>query len=84
VAVRVGLPVPFVCNETHELGEELVGSYVIQVHLQRELESNNYGVFLSDNDLYMKVKRMVYLSVGQTSKLDGIIAQHSSVDDYFR
>jgi len=39
-------------------------------------ESSNYGVLLSDNDAYIKVKRMVYLS-GQTSKLDGIIAQHS-------
>jgi len=28
-AVRVGLPVPFVCNETHELGKELVGSYIV-------------------------------------------------------
>ena len=25
-------------------------------------ESNNYGVFLSDNELHIKVKRMVYLS----------------------
>jgi hypothetical protein len=49
----VGLPVPFVCNETHELGEELVGSYRYQVHLLHWLESNNYGVFLSDNDLYI-------------------------------
>jgi hypothetical protein len=44
------------------LGYEVVGSYLTQVHLQHELESNNYGVFLSDNDLYIKVKRMVYLS----------------------
>ena len=62
VAVRVGLPVPFVCNETRELGEELVGSYRYQVHLLHWLESNVYGVFLSDNDLYIQVKRMVYLS----------------------
>src|SRR6516162_2658526 len=27
-----------------------------------QLESNNYGVFLSDNELHIKVKRMVYLS----------------------
>ena len=33
-----------------------------KVHLQHELESNNYGIFLSDNDLHIKVKRMVYLS----------------------
>ena len=49
------------CNETHELGEELVGSYRYQVHLLHWLESSNYGIFLSDNDLYM-VKRMVYRS----------------------
>jgi hypothetical protein len=48
VAVRVGLPVPFVCNETHELGKELVGSYRYQVHLLHWLESNVYGAFLSD------------------------------------
>ena len=28
VAVLAGLQVPFVCSETHELGEELVGSYL--------------------------------------------------------
>jgi hypothetical protein len=59
---RAGLPVPFACNETHELGEDLVGSYRYQVHLLHWLESNVYGVFLPDNDLYIKVKRMVYLS----------------------
>jgi hypothetical protein len=45
-----------------ELGEEFVGSYRYQVHLLHWLESNNYGVFLSDNDLYIEVKRMVYRS----------------------
>jgi hypothetical protein len=39
----MGLPVPFVCNETYEL------------------EEDNYGVFLSDNDLYIKAgKRNLY------------------------
>ena len=28
VAARKGLPVPFACSETNELGEELVGSYI--------------------------------------------------------
>lgn len=51
VAVLAGLRVPFVCSETHELGEELVGSYLYQVHLYHWLESNDYGRFLSDNDL---------------------------------
>jgi ERCC4-type nuclease len=51
VAVLAGLQVPFVCSETHELGEELVGSYLYQTHLYHWLESNDYGRFLSDNDL---------------------------------
>jgi hypothetical protein len=33
VATLAGLQVPFICSETHELGEELVGSYLYQVHL---------------------------------------------------
>ncbi|MGA3295584.1 MAG: ERCC4 domain-containing protein [Candidatus Acidiferrales bacterium] len=51
VAVLAGLQVPFVCSETHELGEELVGLYLYQVHLYHWLESNDYGRFLVDNDL---------------------------------
>ena len=62
IPVPTGRPVPFACGETNELGYEVVGSYLTQVHLQHELESNNYGVFLSDNELCIKVKRMVYLS----------------------
>jgi ERCC4-type nuclease len=38
VAVLAGLQVPFVCSETHELGEELVGSYLYQVHLYLSLD----------------------------------------------
>ena len=45
-----GLQVPFVCSETHELGEELVGSYLYQVHLYHWTESNDYGQLLADND----------------------------------
>ena len=51
VAALAGLQVPFVCSETHALGEELVGSYLYQVHLYHWLESNDYGRFLADNDL---------------------------------
>lgn len=51
VAVLAGLQVPFVCSDTHELGEELVGSYLYQVHLYHWLESHDYGRFLADNDL---------------------------------
>jgi hypothetical protein len=50
-ATLAGLQVPSICSETHELGEELVGSYLYQVHLYHWLESNDYGRFLSDNDL---------------------------------
>jgi hypothetical protein len=39
VTVRAALPVPFAANETNELLEELVGSYLYQIHLHRELES---------------------------------------------
>jgi hypothetical protein len=46
---RVG--VPFVCTETHELGEETVASYLYQVHLYHWLKSNGYGRWLADNDL---------------------------------
>jgi len=51
IAALAGLQVPFVCSETHELGEELVASYLYQVHLYHWLESNDYGRFLVDNDL---------------------------------
>jgi hypothetical protein len=40
-----------VCTETHELGEEVVASYLYQIHLYDWLESNDYGRFLVDNDL---------------------------------
>ena len=51
VAALAGLQVPFVCSETHELGEELIGSYLYQVHLYHWLESHDYGRFLTDDDL---------------------------------
>jgi ERCC4-type nuclease len=51
VAVLAGLQVPFICSETHELGEELIASYLYQVHLYHWLECNDYGRFLSDNDI---------------------------------
>ena len=51
IAILAGLQVPFLCTETHELGEELVASYLYQVHLYRWLETNDYGRYLADNDL---------------------------------
>ena len=51
IAVLAGPEVPFLCTETHELGEELAASYLYQVHLYHWLETNDHGRFLSDNDL---------------------------------
>ena len=51
VAALAGLGVPFLCVETHELGAEIVASYLYQVHLYHWLETNDYGRCLVDNDL---------------------------------
>ncbi len=51
IAAFAGLGVPFLCVETHELGEEIVASYLYQVFLYHWLETNDYGRCLSDNDL---------------------------------
>ena len=51
IATLAGLRVPFLCAETHELGEEIVASYLYQVHLYRWLESNGHGRRLADDDL---------------------------------
>jgi ERCC4-type nuclease len=51
IAMLAGLQVPFLCSETHELGEEIVASYLYQVHLYHWLEANDFGRFLIDNDL---------------------------------
>ena len=51
MAIPAGLQIPFLCSETHELGEELVASYLYQVHLYHWLETNDFGRFLSDNDI---------------------------------
>jgi ERCC4-type nuclease len=51
IALLTGYNVPFLCTETHELGEEAVASYLYQVHLYHWLETNGYGRFLADLDL---------------------------------
>jgi ERCC4-type nuclease len=51
IAMLAGLQVPVLCSETHELGEELVASYLYQVHLYHWLETNDHGRFLIDNDI---------------------------------
>jgi ERCC4 domain-containing protein len=51
IATLAGLRVPFLCVETHELGEEIVASYLYQVHLYHWLELNGHGRRLADDDL---------------------------------
>ena len=51
IATLAGLRVPFLCVETHELGEEIVASYLYQVHLYRWLETNGHDRRLVDDDL---------------------------------
>jgi ERCC4-type nuclease len=51
IALLAGLGVPFVTTENHELGEEVVASYLYHVHLYHWLETNGYGRFLAENDL---------------------------------
>jgi ERCC4-type nuclease len=51
IAILAGLRLPFVCTETHELGEEIVASYLYQTFLYDWLERNGYGRYLADDDL---------------------------------
>jgi len=51
MAVLAGLQVPFSCTETHELGEEILASFLYQVHLYHWLQVNDYGSRLTDCDL---------------------------------
>jgi ERCC4-type nuclease len=51
IATLAGISVPFLCTDTHELGEEAVASYLYQVHLYHWLENHDHGCFLVDNDL---------------------------------
>jgi len=51
IAAFAGWGVPFLCTETHEMGEEIVASYLYQVHLYHWLEANGYGRYLAEEDL---------------------------------
>ncbi len=51
ISVLAGPRVPFLCVETHELGAEAVASYLYQAFLYRWLDQNDFGRYLSDNDL---------------------------------
>jgi ERCC4-type nuclease len=51
IASLAGLGVPFLCVETHKLGEEIVASYLYQAFLYHWLEANDHGRCLVDGDL---------------------------------
>jgi len=51
IAVVAGLRLPFICTETHELGEEIVASYLYQTFLYDWLDRNGHGRYLADGDL---------------------------------
>jgi ERCC4-type nuclease len=51
IAVLAGLRVPFICTESHELGEEIVASYLYQTFLYDWLDRNGHGRYLADGDL---------------------------------
>ena len=51
IATLAGLRIPFLCVDTHELGEEIVASYLYQVHLYHWLEANGHDRRLADDDL---------------------------------
>jgi ERCC4-type nuclease len=51
IAVLAGLRVPFICTDTHELGEEIVASFLYQTFLYDWLERNGRGRYLADGDL---------------------------------
>lgn len=51
IAVLAGLRVPFICTETHELGEEIVAAYLYHTFLYDWLERNGHGRCLCEGDL---------------------------------
>ncbi len=51
IAVLTGLRLPFICTESHELGEEVVASYLYQTFLYDWLDRNGHGRYLADGDL---------------------------------
>jgi len=51
LAVLTGLRLPFICTDTHELGEEIVASYLYQTFLYDWLDRNGFGRHLCDGDL---------------------------------
>jgi hypothetical protein len=44
IAVLAGLRVPFICTESHEMGEEILASYLYHVHLYHWLERTDLAL----------------------------------------
>ena len=51
LAVLTGLRMPFICTDTHELGEEIVASFLYQTFLYDWLDRNGHDRCLADGDL---------------------------------
>ncbi len=51
IAVLAGLRLPFICTESHELGEEIVASFLYQTFLYDWLDCHGHGRYLADGDL---------------------------------
>ncbi|HEY3971558.1 MAG TPA: ERCC4 domain-containing protein [Candidatus Sulfotelmatobacter sp.] len=51
IATLAGLRLPFICTDSHELGEEVVASYLYQTFLYDWLDRNGHGRQLADGDL---------------------------------
>jgi hypothetical protein len=77
IAILAGLRVPFLCSETHQLGEELVASYLYQVYLYHLLEQNDFSRYLTDNDLYAIAKPSVLPNQNSLSLRSRFSADHN-------
>jgi len=51
LAVLTGPRLPFLCTDSHELGEEIVASFLYQTFLYDWLDRNGHGRYLADGDL---------------------------------
>jgi ERCC4-type nuclease len=51
IAVLTGLRLHFICTESHELGEEIVASFLYQTFLYDWLDRSGHGRYLADGDL---------------------------------
>ena len=86
IATLAGLQVPFVCSETHELGEELVGSYLYQVHLplagMQRLRSVSHRRRHIEDRRSAILKWAFSVRMSEVSSVDGIFADDSHSASY--